>query len=518
MTARHMPVLVGAGTAMRREEDYTKALEPLDLMIEAVSKAGADCGNPALLADVGRIAVPRGRWRYRNPSGAIAAAIGAAHAQTLLSTVGVLQQSLIASACEDIANGTIDSAIIAGADAGYRILRARISGNRAPEREQDDDPDVLLQPADELRHEAEAAAGLQMPVGLYALAESARRAQSGRSIDEHRAHLARVYARFSEIAAQNPDAWNREAKSAPEIMEAGRHNPMQAFPYTRFHCSTWNVDQAAALLLCSEAKADALGIAEAQRIYPVASAESGHMMPLSARADIAQCIGAQLAAEALYRHTQIAPDEIDLVELYSCFPIAVECFAEAARIPADRDLTITGGMAFAGGPYNNYFFQATAKAAQLLKADLGVEVAFADVGGWDTHVNQGGATGQLANRFRDFADSIAALVTDLGDRMGDVTILTVSEFGRMARQNGNGGTDHGHAGAMLAIGGNVRGGRVHGRWPGLAREQLFEGRDLALTTDFRSVFSELVTGHLGAARTDALFPGFDGPPGIGLLG
>jgi acetyl-CoA C-acetyltransferase len=381
MTARQVPVLVGAGTAMRREEDYTKALEPLDLMIEAVRKAGADCGNPALLADVGRIAVPRGRWRYRNPSGAIAAAIGAVHAQTVLSTVGVLQQSLIANACEDIANGTIDSAIIAGADGGYRILRAKISGNRASEREQDDDPDVLLQPADELRHEAEAAAGLQMPVGLYALAESARRAQSGRSIDEHRAHLARLYARFSEIAAQNPDAWNREAKSAAEIMEAGRHNPMQAFPYTRFHCSTWNVDQAAALLLCTEAKADALGIAEAQRIYPVASAESGHMMPLSARADIAQCIGAQLAAEALYRETGIAPDEIDLVELYSCFPIAVECFAEAARIPADRDLTITGGMAFAGGPYNNYFFQATAKAAQLLKAGEGRNALLSCVSG-----------------------------------------------------------------------------------------------------------------------------------------
>jgi acetyl-CoA C-acetyltransferase len=156
---------------------------------------------------------------------------------------------------------------------------------------------------------------------------------------------------------------------------------MQAFPYARFHCSTWNVDQAAALLLCSEAKADALGIAEAQRIYPVASAESGHMMPLSARADIAQCIGAQLAAEALYRETGIAPDEIDLVELYSCFPIAVECFAEAARIPADRDLTITGGMAFAGGPYNNYFFQATAKAAQLLKAGEGRNALLSCVSG-----------------------------------------------------------------------------------------------------------------------------------------
>ena len=135
-------------------------------------------------------------------------------------------------------------------------------------------------------------------------------------------------------------------------------------------------------------------------------------------------------------------------------------------------------------------------------------MAFADVGGWDTHVNQGAATGQLALRLDDFARSIAALVTDLGDRMGDVTILTMSEFGRTVRQNGSGGTDHGHASALFVIGGDVKGKKVHGRWPGLEPEQLYEGRDLALTTDFRSVFSEVAAKHLGAKRLDVLFPGF----------
>ncbi|MBP7549151.1 MAG: DUF1501 domain-containing protein [Gemmatimonadaceae bacterium] len=164
------------------------------------------------------------------------------------------------------------------------------------------------------------------------------------------------------------------------------------------------------------------------------------------------------------------------------------------------------------------FGQRLKQVAQLIKANVGLEVAFADMGGWDTHVNQGAATGQLANRLTDFGASIAAFVTDLDDRMDDVLILTMSEFGRMARQNGNGGTDHGHAGAMFAIGGGVKGGRVHGRWPGLAREQLHEGRDLALTTDFRTVFSEAVTGHLGTTRLDTLFPGFDGPARVGVLG
>ncbi|MGI9141320.1 MAG: DUF1501 domain-containing protein [Gemmatimonadaceae bacterium] len=146
--------------------------------------------------------------------------------------------------------------------------------------------------------------------------------------------------------------------------------------------------------------------------------------------------------------------------------------------------------------------------AQLIKADVGMEIAFADIGGWDTHVNQGGSTGQLANRLGDFARSIAALVTDLGDKMDDVLILTMSEFGRMARENGNRGTDHGHAGAMFAIGTTINGGKVHGRWPGLEREQLYEQRDLALTTDFRAVFAEVASGHLGASGLDTVFPGY----------
>lgn len=162
------------------------------------------------------------------------------------------------------------------------------------------------------------------------------------------------------------------------------------------------------------------------------------------------------------------------------------------------------------------FGQRLRQIAQLIKADVGLEIAFADVGGWDTHVNQGGATGQLANRLTDFAQAINALVTDMGDRMADVVILTMSEFGRTARQNGSAGTDHGHAGCLFVIGGSVKGGKVHGKWPGLEPEQLNEGRDLALTTDFRSVFGEVVRKHLGASALERVFPGF-APTDLGLL-
>jgi uncharacterized protein (DUF1501 family) len=164
------------------------------------------------------------------------------------------------------------------------------------------------------------------------------------------------------------------------------------------------------------------------------------------------------------------------------------------------------------------FGQALKQIAQLTRADLGVEVAFAEVGGWDTHINQGGAQGQLATRLDDFARGLAALTTDLGDRMEDTVVLTMSEFGRAVGENGSRGTDHGHGNAMLVMGGGVRGGRVFGKWPGLAGPQRFEGRDVAVTTDFRDVFAEIVVRHLGVADAQPIFPGYDvresGFPGL----
>jgi uncharacterized protein (DUF1501 family) len=155
--------------------------------------------------------------------------------------------------------------------------------------------------------------------------------------------------------------------------------------------------------------------------------------------------------------------------------------------------------------------------AQLIRADVGLEIAFTDAGGWDTHVGQGAEQGQLANRLRDFGASLAAFAQDLGDRMGDVLVLTMSEFGRTVAENGNRGTDHGHATAMLLLGGGVRGGKVYGRWPGLAREQLYEGRDLAVTTDFRTLFAEVAGRQLGIARPATLFPGWTGAAPLGVM-
>ena len=166
------------------------------------------------------------------------------------------------------------------------------------------------------------------------------------------------------------------------------------------------------------------------------------------------------------------------------------------------------------------FGRSLRQIAQLVKAEVGVEVAFADLGGWDTHVAQGGADGQLARRLGELAQGLRALRDDLGERMRDVVILTMSEFGRTVAENGTGGTDHGHANCMFVLGGDVRGGRVLGDWPGLAPEQLNEGRDLKVTTDFRDVFGEIAQAHLGASHLDRVFPGFSVDPGRfrGVLG
>ena len=167
------------------------------------------------------------------------------------------------------------------------------------------------------------------------------------------------------------------------------------------------------------------------------------------------------------------------------------------------------GVVYPATPFGNSLKQ----IAQLMKADLGVEAAFSDIGGWDTHQNQGNVNGQLANRLKEFSTAIAAFWMDMGTDAENITLVTMSEFGRTARQNGTGGTDHGHANVMFVLGGAVKGGKVYGKWPGLSNEQLNEGRDLAVTTDFRNVLGEAAYKTLGAKNLDLVFPGAQVRPG-----
>lgn len=196
-------------------------------------------------------------------------------------------------------------------------------------------------------------------------------------------------------------------------------------------------------------------------------------------------------------------------EFESMYPGVFEA-SKILKSAAPEKLLPENGATYPNTPLGNSLKQ----IAQLIKSNVGLEVAFSDVGGWDTHAGEGGSQGQLANNLKQFSDSISAFARDLGSRMGDVVLVTMSEFGRTVRENGNRGTDHGHANFMLVLGGGVRGGKVYGQWPGLTN--LYENRDLAITTDFRDVFAELLTKQLAVPSLKTVFPNYD-PKLVGVL-
>lgn len=236
-----------------------------------------------------------------------------------------------------------------------------------------------------------------------------------------------------------------------------------------------------------QGKAPALAIDQLGR-FGVRAGEAGEMMQSSFEAQYAA------AADAMLRPT--GKDAFEAVKQLQSVDIAKYTPQNGAVYP------------------NSGYGQALKQIAQLIRANMGLEVAFAESGNWDHHANEGP---QIANRLDDFAGGIAAFAQDLGDHMADVVVLTMSEFGRTVAENGARGTDHGHGNAMLLLGGNVKGGKIYGKWPGLEREQRYEGRDLAITTDFRDVFSEALRGHLGATDTSRVFPGYTGKTRLGIL-
>ncbi len=419
------PVLVGIGVINQRETDLSKADEAVELMIRAARAAGDDCGAPELLQAAQRISVPKGVWSYQNPAKAIGEALGAPEATTVLAEIGILQQSLFADACRRIDSGEIEVALVAGGEAKFRALQATIQGLEAPESAQSAAPDVHLEPEQEIWSEVESEAGLGMPVGFYALMESALRQAQGESLDAHRDRVAALYEGMAEVAKANPHAWNRDGMKAEQIRNASPKNKMLAFPYTKYHNSQWNVDQAGALLFCSVAKAEALGIPRDKWVFPQASTESNFMVNTSQRVDLAGCPGARLAGKKALELAEMTVGDIDLLELYSCFPSAVQIYAREIGISLDQQITVTGGMTFGGGPLNNYVLQSTARMAELLREQPGKRGYVTSVSGmltkqgfgvWSTEPNPNGfGFADLTDEARAEAPPLELVKVDSGE-------------------------------------------------------------------------------------------------------
>ena len=362
------PVLVGAGLIMQREASAAAAKEPIALMIDASKAAGTDCCSPQLLKQVQRVSVPVGRWAYRNPGKMIADAIGAQGVMSVSALPGVSQQTLLSDTCSAISNGEVSTALVVGGEAGYRLLRARIEGAKLVDRESDDVADIVMKPHADMFPDYEQRTGLgQMPVGYYAIVDSAFRHAAGFDTDEYRNRISNRYSQFSETASHNRHAWNQTRMSSAEIRNATERNPMLAFPYTKRHNSQWSVDQASALLFCSAKVAQDYGIPEEQWVYPQVFSEANHMLNITARADLHRCVGAEVAGMAALEAARCEVSELDFVELYSCFPIAVEAYASALKAPESLALSFTGGMPFAGGPMNNFVLQVVAQLADKIR-------------------------------------------------------------------------------------------------------------------------------------------------------
>lgn len=364
------PVLVGIGTAMQKHDNPVESLEASQLMALAGKRAGEDCGQPTVLSQCDAILVPKGTWTYSDPARLIAEEINATEAKTVLANIGVLQQTIITRACEAILSGEQQIALVCGGEAKYRAMRASRLGIDAIDTEQTEvEPDEFLTISEDIISPVEMQRGMAMPVTPYAMMESAMRYANGDSIEKNRRELGELYAGFSEIASRNPDAWIRDAYSAEDIAFESERNRMLAFPYTKRMNTQWNVDQSSALLFCSLSKAEELGLDPKKFVYPLAATESDHMTLVSERAELNRCYGAGIAGRRVAELANVPLDNIDLLDLYSCFPAAVKAYAQELGIKDKRSLVVGGSMAFAGGPLNSFVLQSTATMARLLRKE-----------------------------------------------------------------------------------------------------------------------------------------------------
>jgi acetyl-CoA C-acetyltransferase len=366
------PVLAGVGVATQRLDEPGAGDEAVELMVRAAVRAGDDSGCPALLAAVDRVAVPHGSWHYPDPGRIVAERVGAPGARTILVQTGIPQQSLIDDAYAGIAAGDVDVVLVVGGEAAHRAVTARRAGVTAAETEQPGaEPDELQVPTSEIVTRLEIEGGFASAMAPFAMIDSALRHAEGRTLDEHRDDIARLWSGFNAVAAEFPHAAFPEPRDATFLREPSTANRPFAFPYNKWHCAQMNVDQAAALLICSLEAARRLGVDPARMVFPLVGLESSYAVPVSQRRDIHRWPGMEELGRAAEAHLGRPLASLDHAEVYSCFPAAVRVQQRALGLPVDGVPTITGGETFAGGPWNNFVLQTTAAMADRVRAERG---------------------------------------------------------------------------------------------------------------------------------------------------
>lgn len=371
-TPPRTPVLVGIAQVEQRERDPLRAQEPLALMTLATQLAAEDAGSRALLERADALRVIRGMWPYKDPGRAVAQRVGAAQAKSALTPFGgnFVQTALNRTAL-DIQSGAVDIAILTGAECGYTQARARKQGVKLAWSEAPGTPDQQIGSDVPMSHDAERKAGVKQPVQMYPVFENALRYARGESLSEHIERVSRLWAGFSAVAAKNPHAWIREAKTAEQIRTPGPDNRMVSFPYPKLMNSNNNVDQGAALILTSAETALRLGIAREKWVFPWAGTDAHDHYYVSERADLHSSPAIRFAGRRALELAGVTVADLAHVDVYSCFPVAVQVAAREIGLDESRPLTVTGGLTFGGGPLNNYVMHGVARMAEVLRADRG---------------------------------------------------------------------------------------------------------------------------------------------------
>lgn len=423
------PVLIGTGQVLQRAEGLDDARDPVALMVEAITLAASDAGlssvpNPDAIRVVSLLS-----WKYGNPAQFIAEDLGLTPRELGLSAMGGnTPQTLVNAASRQILAGELDLVILTGGE----TTRTRARYNKAGLTPDWRTTDIAPVPVSEdltMNMPEELARKIMMPIQIYPLFETALRAQAGRSVADHQVHISELYARFSAVAATNPYAWSKKQYTAEEIRTASDTNRMIGFPYPKLMNSNNDVDMSAALILCSAEKATALGVPRDRWIFPQSGSDAHEHAFISHRNHFYDTPAIELAGRRVLELAGLTINDIDLVDLYSCFPSAVQLGAKSLGLDIDSQLTRTGGLQFAGGPWNNYVMHAIATVANELRSGVGATGLVWANGGYTTkHAFGVYATTPPKNGFSyDYPqDQIDALprrsLASPADAVGEMTI------------------------------------------------------------------------------------------------
>ena len=365
---KNRSVVIGI-SAIQQKGNFENLDEALHLMDKAVKEALSDSGNELVKDYIDEIRIPKGFWRYRDPGKWIARNNNFKNIPTTYVTkIGVLQQNLINEACQKIETGEINASIILGGEARFKQLRAVIEKKEYFETKLDENPDFYIKAKEDLYGDEELAELGAMAVGYYATMETAIRKNDGEGIEEHQNNIALMYEEFSKIASENKDGWLNHPYAKEEILETSKKNKMLAYPYNKLHCTSWNVNQSAAIIICSEELANELEIDNKKRVYPISSSENNHMIAIQQRPKLYESLGMTYAANSINKMIERLDIKLDAYDLYSCFPAAIKMFTKSIGLDSEIPKTVTGSMPYAGGPLNSFVIHSTVKMIQKIRA------------------------------------------------------------------------------------------------------------------------------------------------------